>query len=244
MMTPPLLKISDLSVDFATATGQRRVLESVSLELQPGEALALVGESGSGKSVLAHSIMHLLEESGRISQGEIWLNEEPLHLKNEKEMQQVRGKKIGMVFQDPMASLNPTLKIGWQIAEGIVFHERLTWKSAKKRALDLLERVEIADPETRFYEYPFQLSGGMRQRVMIAAALACRPLLLIADEPTTALDVTIQAQILDLLGRIRRETGMGLLLITHNLAIVSGTCNRIAVMHRGKIEDLNARSIG
>jgi ABC-type dipeptide/oligopeptide/nickel transport system ATPase component len=234
-MRPPLLQISSLSVDFKSEAGQKRIIEDLNLQIYPGEAFALVGESGSGKSVTAHSILNLLGNAGKIEQGEIRFDGEAIHTKSQKEMQHIRGKKIGMIFQDPMSSLNPTLKVGWQIAETIVFHEKVSWRAAKTRALDLLEKVGIPDPHARFHAYPFQLSGGMQQRVMIASALSCNPLLLIADEPTTSLDVTIQAEILTLLDQIKTETKMSLLLITHNLAIVCGLCDRIAVMQKGKI---------
>lgn len=231
----PLLTISDLHLNFNTVRGPQSILCGVDLQIGKGESLGLVGESGCGKSVTAQAIMGLLGPSSCITNGEIVFQDEKIHAKTNREMQEVRGKKIGMVFQDPMTSLNPTLTIGWQIAESLVYHEGYTHRDARKRAIELLELVDISDPETRYSAYPFQLSGGMRQRVMIAMALACNPALLIADEPTTALDVTVQAEILDLIQRVREKTGMALLLITHDLGIVAGTCDRMAVMHKGTI---------
>lgn len=235
----PLLSIKDLHVSFKTNQGLQQVLGGVDLTLFSGEALALVGESGSGKSVTAQAILQLLGHSGVMTSGQIIFNGEMLHTKSLKEMEAVRGKKIGMIFQDPMTSLNPTLSIGWQIAEMLVTHEKLSRHAARRAAIQLLKRVGIADADNRYDAYPFQLSGGMRQRVLIAMALACRPTLLIADEPTTALDVTIQAQILELLKEIQQETGMSLLLITHDLAIVASLCDRAAVMNGGKIVEID-----
>jgi oligopeptide transport system ATP-binding protein len=229
--SPPVLKIADLHVNFGTLP----VLEGVSLDVAQGEILALVGESGSGKSVTAQTILRLIEPQGYIKKGEIWLDGEPIHRKSCEEMRYIRGKKAGMIFQDPLTSLNPTLTAGWQITEAVLQHENISTSMAKRRALELLDLVGIADPSSRYHAYPFQLSGGMRQRIMIAIALACAPLLLIADEPTTALDVTVQAQILDLLKRIRRETEMSLLVITHDLGVVANFCDRAAVMCKGRI---------
>jgi len=229
----PLLKVSDIAIDFSTENGIQRVVHSVNFELNCGEVLGLVGESGSGKSVTAQAILKLLGSAGTLTHGEIWFDGEPLHKKSQKEMQRIRGNKIGMIFQDPMTSLNPTLRVGSQIAESLIYHENLSWKDAKRQTLELLELVGIADPSARFEAYPFQLSGGMRQRIMIAMALACNPLLLIADEPTTALDVTVQAQILELLKSFRKSSQMAMLLITHDLGIVAGICDRVAVMQKG-----------
>lgn len=231
----PLLKLRNLHVSFLTAQGTLPVLHGISLEIAPGEAFALIGESGSGKSVTAQAVMQLLGTGGRITSGEILFHNESLHNKTSRQMQGVRGKKIGMVFQDPMTSLNPTLLVGRQITESLMYHDGLSAAAARKQAIELLAHVGIADPAARFNDYPFQLSGGMRQRVMIAMAIACKPLLLIADEPTTALDVTVQAQILELLSKTKREIGMSVLLITHDLGVVASICDRAAVMRRGAI---------
>lgn len=235
----PLLSIHDLHVAFKTQSGLQPILNGVDLEVFLGETLALVGQSGSGKSVTSQAILQLLGPSGIMTQGEIIFNGDPLHTKNNKQMEAIRGKKIGMIFQDPMTALNPTLTIGWQVAEMLRLHEGLSKKVARLSAIELLKRVGIADASSRYDAYPFQLSGGMRQRVLIAMALSCHPTLLIADEPTTALDVTIQAQILELLRSIQQETGMTLLFITHDLAIVASLCNRAAVMNQGRIVEVN-----
>ena len=235
----PLLSLRDLHFAFKGMSGpmygQREILHGINLDVQPGEALALVGESGSGKSVTALAIMQLLGDAGAITSGEIIFNGEAIHTFTAREMSRLRGSKMGMVFQDPMTSLNPTMTIGRQIAEVLTTHENMSQDSAKKHAIDLLKRVGISDAAERYAYYPFQLSGGMRQRVLIAMAIACKPALLIADEPTTALDVTIQAQILDLLRQLRQETGTALLFITHDLGIVASLCDRAAVMQQGKI---------
>ncbi len=236
----PLLQITNLHVAFATDSGRREVVHGIDLKLERGEILGLVGESGSGKSVTAQAIIGLLGTAGKMTQGEIFFDGERLDTKTLRELQHIRGKKIGMVFQDPMRSLNPTVSIGRQIAEMLVVHDRLSRRKAQARALELLAEVGIAEPDRRYHAYPFQLSGGMCQRVMIAIALACRPLLLIADEPTTALDVTIQAQILELLQAACRDSGMSLLLITHDLGIVAGSCDRAAVMQHGRIVEMAA----
>jgi oligopeptide transport system ATP-binding protein len=216
------------------------ILCGVDLTINRGESLALVGESGSGKSVTAQAILQLLGHAGKITQGEIIFDNIPLHTKSQREMQQIRGKKIGMIFQDPMTSLNPTLPIGWQIAEMLVVHDGVSKRLAQAGAIELLTRVGISDAAHRYHSYPFHLSGGMRQRALIAMALSCRPELLIADEPTTALDVTVQAQILDLLKTVQQEMGMSLLLITHDLAIVASICDRAAVMNGGRILETNS----
>jgi len=234
-MTVPLLSIQDLQLAFKTSKGLHPILFGVNLSLHAGEAVALIGESGSGKSVMALAVLQLLSRSAVITGGEIHFQEMPLLKKSAKEMTAIRGKKIGMVFQDPMTSLNPTLTIGKQLTEAVTAHERLPKFEALSRSIKLLQRVGIPDAAERFHAYPFQLSGGMRQRVLIAMALSCNPSLLIADEPTTALDVTVQAQILNLLSDIRQETGMGLLLITHDIAAAATICDRAVVMHSGKI---------
>lgn len=233
--SPPLLTISDLHLDYVSDGGPHKVLTGVNLEIKSGESLALIGESGSGKSITAMSIMGLLGYAALFRSGEIIFQGESIHNKTQKEMQRIRGKQIAMIFQDPMTSLNPTLSVGWQIAETVAYHENCSFKNAKQRAIELLEMVEISHPKARYNDYPFQLSGGMRQRVMIAIALAGRPKLLIADEPTTALDATIEGHILDLIVRLRETTGMALLLITHNLKVARRTCDKAVVMQHGKI---------
>lgn len=230
-----LLEIKNLHVAISTDDCIQPIVCGVDLALAHGETLALVGESGSGKSVTAQAILQLLGPSVSITAGSILFKGEALHSKNANEMRALRGKEIGMIFQDPLSALNPTLSIGWQIAEMLVVRERLSRRMAKQQAIDLLKKVGIADAAQRYDAYPFQLSGGMRQRACIAMALACRPALLIADEPTTSLDATIQAQVLDLLKQLQKETGMGLLLITHDLGVVAALCDRAAVMNRGKI---------
>ena len=236
MKNSPLLEVRDLSVQFATDEGVIRAVENVSFEIYPGEILSLVGESGCGKSVTAFSVMRLIPTPpGEISSGEVLLNGRNLLSLKEEEMEKVRGNKIAMIFQEPMTSLNPVFTIGNQIMEALIFHQGLDKKEAKRRAIEMLDRVKIPSPETRVDAYPHQLSGGMRQRAMIAMALSCRPDLLIADEPTTALDVTIQAEILRLLKEIQRGMGMAVILITHDLGVVSEVADRVAVMYAGRI---------
>jgi len=235
----PLLIIRDLHVVFSSAQGPLKVVHGLNLELNRGEILGIVGQSGSGKSVTAQAVVQLLGNTGQITQGEIWFDGECISSKSQSQMLSIRGKKIGMVFQDPMTALNPTLSIGWQLSETLVYHERLSHRQARHRAMEILDSVGIAEPEMRYDAYPFQLSGGMRQRIMIAIAIACKPKLIIADEPTTALDVTIQAQILELLQKSCREADMSLLLITHDLGIVASICDRAAVMHNGTIIETN-----
>ncbi len=230
---PPLLSIRELRVDFETDAGLVPAVRGVDLDVRVGETVALVGESGCGKSVTAMSVMRLI--TGRISAGRVRFgNSELLHL-SEPEMRRVRGAQIGMVFQEPMTSLNPVLTIGRQIEEVLVLHQRLTGAAAKAHAVELLKRVGISSPARRARQYPHELSGGMKQRVLIAMAIACRPQLLIADEPTTALDVTIQAQIMELLRSLQQELGMAILLITHDLGLVAHFAERVAVMYAGKI---------
>ena len=234
--TSPLLEIADLRVYFHTDEGVLKAVDGVSLAIQPGETLGLVGESGCGKSVTAFSILKLLQSPpAEYAAGRILLQGEDLLTSSEKRIRRVRGNQISMVFQEPMSSLNPILSIGDQIAEAIRAHRKISKREARTLATSMLRRVGIAAAETRYDEYPHQLSGGMKQRAMIAMALVCRPLLLIADEPTTALDVTIQAQILDLLRELQGELGMSVLLITHDLGVVAETCDRVAVMYAGKI---------
>ncbi|MDQ0171186.1 peptide/nickel transport system ATP-binding protein [Paenibacillus tundrae] len=235
-MMQPLLKVNDLSVSFHSGENEFEAVKSVSFEVRPGETLGIVGESGSGKSVTARSIMRLLASPpSRLKQGEIWFKGTDLVNKTQKEMESIRGRDIGMIFQDPMSSLNPTIKIGKQISESLIKHQKVTRREAKKQAIAMLEQVGISQGEVRYNQYPHEFSGGMRQRVMIAIALACRPELLIADEPTTALDVTIQAQILDLMKNMQQQLGTSIILITHDLGVVAGMCDRVVVMKSGEI---------
>jgi peptide/nickel transport system ATP-binding protein len=232
----PLLEVRDLTVHFFTEEGVVRAVENVSFEIYPGEVLGLVGESGCGKSVTGLSLLRLIPiPPGRVVNGDILFNGRSLLNLEEKEMEKVRGNDIAMIFQEPMTSLNPVFTIGDQIVEAIILHQGLDKKEAKKKAAEMLDRVKIPAPEKRMDSYPHQLSGGMRQRAMIAMALSCQPKLLIADEPTTALDVTIQAQILHLLKEIQGEMGMSVILITHDLGVVSEIADRVAVMYAGRI---------
>ncbi len=235
-MSESLLRVEHLQAYFITDTATIRAVDDVSFELNPGETLAIVGESGSGKSVTAMSILRLVAQPpGRIVGGSVWFRGRNLLALSDSEMRAVRGREISMIFQEPMTSLNPVFTCGDQIAEAVVLHERLSKKAALARAVDMLTLVGIPAPEQRVLEYPHQLSGGMRQRVMIAMALACRPSILIADEPTTALDVTIQAQILELIDRLKAELGMAVVLITHDLGIVAEHADRVAVMYAGQV---------
>ena len=235
-MSEPLLVVEDLRTHFFTDEGVVRAVDGVSFEVRAGETLAVVGESGSGKSVTSLSILRLIPSPpGRIVSGSIrFRGRELLGLSNE-EMRRIRGREISMIFQEPMTSLNPVYTCGDQIMEALIVHERMGRRAARARAIDLLRTVGIPSPEQRVDEYPHQMSGGMRQRVMIAMALACRPAILIADEPTTALDVTIQAQILELLKRLQGELGMAVLLITHDLGVVAETADRVVVMYAGQV---------
>jgi len=235
----PLLDIRDLVTAFHTPGGRVPAVDGVSLAIERGRTLGLVGESGCGKSVTAMSILRLVAAPGRIESGSIRLDgpDGPVDLVSlpEPELRRVRGGRIGMIFQEPMTSLNPVFTVGDQVAEAVLLHRHCSRSAARVRALEMLRLVRLADPERRLDEYPHQLSGGMRQRVMIAMALACEPDLVIADEPTTALDVTIQAQILDLLADLRRRLGTAILLITHDLGVVAETCDEVAVMYAGRI---------
>jgi peptide/nickel transport system ATP-binding protein len=236
MMIKPLLEVHSLSTHFFTEEGVVKAVENVSIEIHPGEILSLVGESGCGKSVTGLSILRLISAPpGRIISGEIFFNGRNLIQLEEREMEKVRGNEIAMIFQEPMTSLNPVFTIGEQIMEVILLHQDVDRKEARRRAIQMLDRVKIPFPEMRIDAYPHQLSGGMRQRAMIAMALSCQPKLLIADEPTTALDVTIQAQILQLLKEIQREMRMAVMLITHDLGVVSEIADRVAVMYAGRI---------
>jgi oligopeptide/dipeptide ABC transporter ATP-binding protein len=236
----PLLEINNLVTAFHTPAGRVPAVDGVSLSIERGKTLGLVGESGCGKSVTAMSILRLVAAPGVIESGEILLRDasgdvlDLVHLP-EPRLRDVRGGRIGMIFQEPMTSLNPVFTIGDQIAEAVLLHRDVSRAEARRRALEMLELVRMADPRRRLDEYPHQLSGGMRQRVVIAMALACEPDLIIADEPTTALDVTIQAQILDLLADLRQRLGTAILLITHDLGVVAETCDDVAVMYAGRI---------
>jgi oligopeptide/dipeptide ABC transporter ATP-binding protein len=236
----PLLEINNLVTTFHTPAGRVPAVDGVSLSIERGKTLGLVGESGCGKSVTAMSILRLVAAPGVIEEGEILLRDASGGVLNlvtlpEPRLREVRGGRIGMIFQEPMTSLNPVFTIGNQIAEAVLLHRDVSRAEARGRALEMLELVRMADPKRRLDEYPHQLSGGMRQRVVIAMALACEPDLIIADEPTTALDVTIQAQILDLLADLRERLGTAILLITHDLGVVAETCDDVAVMYAGRI---------
>lgn len=231
-----LLEVKDLHVHFESKNRSVHAVRGVSFHVNKGEVLAIVGESGSGKSVTAKSIMKLLPPKGSsIKKGSILFNENEITTMSKKELAQIRGSKIGMIFQDPMTSLNPTMKVGDQIAEVLVVHKGITMKEARKQAIELIQLVRIPNAVHCCNKYPHQLSGGMRQRIVIAMAIICEPDLLIADEPTTALDVTIQAQILDLLKEIQEKMGMAIILITHDLGVVAKFADRVNVMYAGKI---------
>ena len=239
-----LLSVKNLSTEFPVKKGIVRAVEDVSFDVDQGEILAIVGESGSGKSVTSLSIMGLLAEPGHVAGGSLEFEGKDLATLSEKQYRELRGNDMAMIFQEPMTSLNPVYRVGNQIVEAIRTHEKVSKAEAKDRAVDLLRKVGIPSPEARINDYPHQMSGGMRQRVMIAMALACNPKLLIADEPTTALDVTIQAQILDLLRRLRDDTGMAVLLITHDLGVVSETADRVVVMYCGQVvEEAEVRTL-
>jgi oligopeptide/dipeptide ABC transporter ATP-binding protein len=239
--TTPLLKVSDLRMSFFTKEGEVRALDGVDFSIHSGRTLGLVGESGCGKSVTALSILRLLpKHSGRIKSGEIWFEDLDLAKVSEPEMRDLRGKRISMIFQDPMTSLNPVVRVGPQITEAMHLHEQISNSDADERAVEMLTLAGIPNPGMRLRQYPHELSGGMRQRVMIAMALACSPQLLLADEPTTALDVTVQAQILELMLDIQKRFAMGVLLITHDLGVVAHHTQDVAVMYGGRIVEYAA----
>jgi len=236
MSTEPLLSVNQVVVDFKTRHGNARVLDHVTLSLGSGEVLGIVGESGCGKSMTALSIMGLVPNPpGKVTSGSIQLEGRELVGMQAEEIRQIRGKEISMIFQEPMSSLNPVFTVGEQIAESVRLHENAKPKAAMARAIEMLRAVEIPEAATRAKAYPHQLSGGMRQRVMIAIALACRPRVLIADEPTTALDTTVQAQIFDLLQDLQEETGTTILLITHNMGAIAELADQVAVMYAGRV---------
>ena len=230
-----LLEVNDLRTSFFTDAGEVKAVNGVSFSLDRGKVLGIVGESGSGKSVTAYSIMQILASRGKIVGGSIQLDGQELVGAGEKIMRTVRGNKVSIIFQDPMTSLNPTYTIGRQLMEAILLHTGRNKKQAYSRAVEMLQLVNINEPEKRMKQYPFELSGGMRQRVMIAMALACEPDILIADEPTTALDVTIQAQILELMQDLQKELGMAIIMITHDLGVVAQMCDEVIVMYAGSI---------
>ncbi len=234
-MSSALLEVRNLRTRFDTYRGPLVAVDGVSLSIAPGEALALVGESGCGKSVTALSLMRLVRRPGRIVDGEVLLNGEDLLRKSEAEMRSIRGRRMAMVFQDPLSTLNPAFRIEAQIAESLRVHGVARGSAARERCVELLEAMGIPAPRERLRAYPHELSGGMRQRVMIAIAMSCSPELLIADEPTTALDVTLQVQIMDLLTSLKRDEGLSVMLITHDLGLVSQFCDRVAVMYAGHI---------
>jgi oligopeptide/dipeptide ABC transporter ATP-binding protein len=234
-VTEPLLRVEHLTSVFDVPGRPVVAVDDVSFEIGAGETLGLVGESGSGKSVTAFSIIQLLQPPGRVAAGRVVFRGRDLLTLPESEVRKVRGAGIGVVFQEPMAALNPVMRVGAQIAEGLIVHGLASRREARGRAIELLRAVRITDPDKRVDDYPHQLSGGMQQRVMIAVALACRPPLVIADEPTTALDVTVQSQILDLLRTLKDEFNVSLLLITHDLGVIAETADRVAVMYAGRI---------
>jgi oligopeptide/dipeptide ABC transporter ATP-binding protein len=234
-VTAPLLEVTDLSVSFATPRGELHAVQHVSLQLEQGKTLGIVGESGSGKTVLSRSIMGLLSRRTATQTGSVRYNGQEILNESDKELRKLWGTNIAMVFQDPMTSLNPVLRIGHQISEGLKIHLKLGKDEAKETALSLLMQVGIPSPVERYDAYPGQLSGGMRQRVVIAIALACAPRLLMADEPTTGLDVTVQAQILDLLSSLQRQRQMGMMLVTHDLGVVATRTDEIIVMYAGNV---------
>jgi oligopeptide transport system ATP-binding protein len=239
-MSEPLLSVRDLEVHFRTDDGLVRAVDGVSFQLRKGETLGIVGESGSGKSVTCNALMRLVPTPpGRIAGGQVTFDGRSLLEASPREMRRIRGNEISMIFQDPMTSLNPFLKVSRQLTEVLELHRGMTSKAARTKALDMLEQVGIPDAARRFDQYPHQFSGGMRQRVMIAMALLCQPKLLIADEPTTALDVTIQAQILELIKGLRERVGTSVLLITHDLGVVAGMADEILVMYAGKVAEFS-----
>ena len=230
-----LLEVRDLHTSFFTPAGEVRAVNGVSFDLERGKVLGIVGESGSGKSVTAYSIMQILADTGRITGGSVLYKGEDISKWSEKQMQGFRGRCCSIIFQDPMTSLNPVFTIGNQLKEAVVLHTDKKGREADARAVELLELVGINEPQRRVKQYPFELSGGMRQRVMIAMALACEPDILIADEPTTALDVTIQAQILELMQSLQKKLGMAIILVTHDLGVIADMCDNIVVMYGGRI---------
>ncbi|MGJ5152055.1 MULTISPECIES: ABC transporter ATP-binding protein [unclassified Bradyrhizobium] len=237
-MTAPVLSVRNLQVEFATRRGTLRAIDGVSYDIAKGEVLGVVGESGAGKSVTGLAVIGLIDPPGRISGGEIQLSGLRIDNLPPEEMRKVRGKRIGMIFQDPLTSLNPLYRVGDQIIETIRTHTNLTEQQARKRAIDLLAEVGISAPEKRIDGYPHEFSGGMRQRVVIALALCAEPELIIADEPTTALDVSVQAQIISLIKRLGRDHGTAVMLVTHDMGVIAETCDRVAVMYAGRVAEI------
>ena len=234
-MSEYLLQVKDLHTSFFTDSGEVKAVNGVSFNLEAGKTLGIVGESGSGKSVTAYSIMQILADTGKIVSGEVLYKGEDITKWNKKQMQGFRGKKCSIIFQDPMTSLNPVFTIGNQLMEAILLHTDRNKEQARERAIEMLTLVGVNDPEKRLKQYPHELSGGMRQRVMIAMALACEPDILIADEPTTALDVTIQAQILELMQELQKKMGMAIIMVTHDLGVIADMCDEIIVMYGGRV---------
>ena len=230
-----VLEVSDLHTTFKTDNGDVSAVNGVSFKLEPGKTLGIVGESGSGKSVTAYSIMQILAENGAITGGSVKYKGEDITKWNKKKMADFRGKCCSIIFQDPMTSLNPVFTVGYQLEEAVLLHTDRTKKEAKERAIEMLTLVGVNEPEKRVNQYPHELSGGMRQRVMIAMALACEPDILIADEPTTALDVTIQAQILELMQSLQEKLGMAIIMVTHDLGVIATMCDEIIVMYGGRV---------
>ena len=230
-----VLEVSDLHTTFKTDNGDVSAVNGVSFKLEPGKTLGIVGESGSGKSVTAYSIMQILAENGAITGGSVKYKGEDITKFNKKKMADFRGKCCSIIFQDPMTSLNPVFTVGYQLEEAVLLHTDRTKKEAKERAIEMLTLVGVNEPEKRVNQYPHELSGGMRQRVMIAMALACEPDILIADEPTTALDVTIQAQILELMQSLQEKLGMAIIMVTHDLGVIASMCDEIIVMYGGRV---------
>ena len=230
-----VLEVNNLHTSFFTDVGEVKAVNGVSFSLEPGKTLGIVGESGSGKSVTAYSIMQILAQTGRITEGEVKYKGQDITKFSEKEMQSFRGSKCSIIFQDPMTSLNPVFTVGYQLEEAIMLHTNKTKAEAKERAIELLTLVGVNDPQKRLKQYPHEHSGGMRQRDMIAMALACEPDILIADEPTTALDVTIQAQILDLMKELQEKLGMAIIMVTHDLGVIASMCDEIIVMYGGRV---------
>ena len=244
MIAVPALAVEELSVEFRTRSGTVRVLDNVGFSVDRGETVALVGESGSGKSVTAFAVMGILDPAGKVTSGRAMFGGADLLALSERDLAEQRGRELSMIFQNPRTALNPIRKVGQQIADVLVRHGGATRADAPRAAVDMLKRVRIPDPERRVEAYPFELSGGMCQRIMIAIALACRPALLIADEPTTGLDVTTQAVIMDLIGELAHEAGMATIFITHDLALAAEYCDRIVVMHAGHVvESAPARAL-